>query len=221
MRKSHCKVWKKAIATLSGASRLSNSELHKGWQGWKAASPAGTETGRARSGSSKHSAPVSPSLLSQIGLETPQGKRAGHLSHPGELIPETNVFPSTEAGCPPPAPLCQPQLPPRLPHPLDAERGFPPWATTWPEAHCREAKKDVFRGSHPLRTASPTSPGRVHRERRRTQREAPLPSLPPPSPGRGLPAEQGAAVSRREDRGNPQRAEGAAQERGARSPEAR
>lgn len=147
----------------------------------------GTRSGRSTGSKRSLFVPVSPSLLSQIRLETPQGKRAGHILHSGELIPEMNVFLSTEAGCPPLAPVCQPQLPPRLPHLLDAERGFPQRAPTWP--HFPGARRYIFRGSHLLRTASPTSPGRGHRERSRRQREVPLPPPPPPPRGRGLSTE--------------------------------
>lgn len=144
---------------------------------------------RARSGGSAGSersfVPVSPSLLSQIRLETPQGKRAGHLPDCGEPIPEMNVFPSTEAGCPPPAPVCQPQQPPRLPHLLDAERGFPQRAPTWSEPHFPEARRDIFKGIPPASHSLSHLPGaRPPREAEETAGSpAPLTAATSPGPG--------------------------------------
>lgn len=130
MRKGHCKVWKKAIAIPSGAGPLPNSrkggrqraqESRAGRQGWQRALFV----------------PVSPSLLSQLRFETPQGKRAGHLLHSGELIPEMNVF-SQHGGW-------LPSLGSRLPAPAAASPLTPP--------RCREGISSA--GTNLARTPFP------------------------------------------------------------------
>lgn len=198
----HCKVWQRAIAALSGAGPLSN----KSWEGR-------TPARRHRCGKSLELlVPLSPSPLAQIRLEPPQEKQAGHPSpRCREFIPEMPVFPS--AGCPPspgsrvPAPAAA-----WLPHLLRTQRGFPQRAQTWPEPHFPEARMGRFLGD-PAHLAQPLpTPGA--RAPRQAEEAAGAPLPPRPTLPRGLPAERGAGLSRRED------GEGPLHPRGAPSPQA-
>lgn len=129
-------------------------------------------------------------------------------------------FPSTEAGCPPPAPACQPQQPPRLSHPLDAERGFPQRAPTWPEPHFPEARRGHLEGIPPASHSLSHLPGA--RPPREAEETAGSPA--PPTAARSLPGAGGYRRSRglRFPGGRMEGApKGGGGHPGARSPEAR